>query len=218
MIIFMAMPFIFGLWNIVVPLQIGARDVAFPVLNNVSFWLFFAGMILFNLSFIIGGSPAAGWTNYAPLAGEFSPGPGVNYYLIAIQISGLGTLATGINFFVTILRCKTPTMKFMQMPMFTVTTFITTLIVILAFPPLTVALALMTTDRIFDTAFFTVAHGGMPMLWANFFWVWGTLKFISLSFQHLVFTQKLSRHSLVSVYSDIKVWYGQLPISRSLVS
>lgn len=173
MIIFMAMPFIFGLWNIVVPLQIGARDVAFPVLNNVSFWLFFAGMILFNLSFIIGGSPAAGWTNYAPLAGEFSPGPGVNYYLIAIQISGLGTLATGINFFVTILRCKTPTMKFMQMPMFTVTTFITTLIVILAFPPLTVALALMTTDRIFDTAFFTVAHGGMPMLWANFFWVWG---------------------------------------------
>ncbi|MTE28478.1 cytochrome ubiquinol oxidase subunit I, partial [Winogradskyella sp. ZXX205] len=81
-----------------------------------------------------------------------------------IQISGLGTLATGINFFVTILRCKTPTMKFMQMPMFTVTTFITTLIVILAFPPLTVALALMTTDRIFDTAFFTVAHGGMPML------------------------------------------------------
>ncbi|EWQ75773.1 cbb3-type cytochrome c oxidase subunit I, partial [Staphylococcus aureus] len=99
MIIFMAMPFIFGLWNIVVPLQIGARDVAFPVLNNVSFWLFFAGMILFNLSFIIGGSPAAGWTNYAPLAGEFSPGPGVNYYLIAIQISGLGTLATGINFF-----------------------------------------------------------------------------------------------------------------------
>ncbi len=98
-----------------------------------------------------------------------SSGPGVNYYLIAIQISGLGTLATGINFFVTILRCKTPTMKFMQMPMFTVTTFITTLI-ILAFPPLTVALALMATDRIFDTAFFTVAHGGMPMLWANFFW------------------------------------------------
>ena len=113
-------------------------------MNNISFWLFFVGMILFNLSFIVGGSPAFGWTNYAPLAGEFSPGPGVNYYLVAIQISGIGTLMTGINFFVTILRCKTPTMKFMQMPMFTVTTFITTLIVILAFPVFTVVLALMT--------------------------------------------------------------------------
>ena len=112
-------------------------------MNNISFWLFFVGMILFNLSFIVGGSPF-GWTNYAPLAGEFSPGPGVNYYLVAIQISGIGTLMTGINFFVTILRCKTPTMKFMQMPMFTVTTFITTLIVILAFPVFTVVLALMT--------------------------------------------------------------------------
>ncbi|MES3716309.1 cbb3-type cytochrome c oxidase subunit I, partial [Staphylococcus nepalensis] len=173
MIIFMVMPFIFGLWNVIVPLQIGARDVAFPVLNNVSFWLFFSGMLLFNLSFIIGGSPAAGWTNYAPLAGEFSPGPGVNYYLIAIQITGIGTLMTGINFFVTIIRCKTSTMKFMEMPMFTVTAFITTLLIILAFPVLTVALALFTTDRIFDTAFFTVANGGMPMLWANFFWVWG---------------------------------------------
>ena len=98
---------------------------------------------------------------------------GVNYYLVAIQISGIGTLMTGINFFVTILRCKTPTMKFMQMPMFTVTTFITTLIVILAFPVFTVVLALMTFDRVFGTAFFTVADGGMPMLWANFFWVWG---------------------------------------------
>ena len=148
MIIFMAMPFIFGLWNVVIPLQLGARDVAFPVMNNVSFWLFFAGMILFNLSFIV--VDAAGWTNYAPLAGEFSPGPGVNYYLIAIQISGIGSLMTGINFFVTILRCKTPTMKFMQMPMFSVTTFITTLIVILAFPVFTVALALMTADRILE--------------------------------------------------------------------
>ena len=204
MIIFMAMPFIFGLWNVVIPLQLGARDVAFPVMNNVSFWLFFAGMILFNLSFIVGGS-AAGWTNYAPLAGEFSPGPGVNYYLIAIQISGIGSLMTGINFFVTILRCKTPTMKFMQMPMFSVTTFITTLIVILAFPVFTVALALMTADRIFGTQFFTVANGGMPMLWANFFWVWGTLKFISLFCQHSVCTQKSSLLLPVNVYSVIKV-------------
>nr|WP_241864541.1 cytochrome aa3 quinol oxidase subunit I [Staphylococcus massiliensis] len=173
MIIFMAMPFVIGLMNVIVPLQIGARDVAFPVMNNISFWLFVSGMLLFNLSFIIGGSPAAGWTNYAPLAGEFSPGPGVNYYLIAIQIAGIGTLMTGINFFVTILKLKTKTMRFMEMPMFTVTTFVTALIIILAFPPLTIALALMTVDRIFGSTFFTVAEGGMPMLWANFFWVWG---------------------------------------------
>ena len=153
-----------------------------------------------------------GWTNYAPLAGEFSPGPGVNYYLVAIQISGIGTLMTGINFFVTILRCKTPTMKFMQMPMFTVTTFITTLIVILAFPVFTVVLALM-TDRVFGTHFFTVADGGMPMLWANFFWIWGTLKFILLSCLHLVFIQKLFQHLLVNVYSVTKVWCGQLGIA-----
>lgn len=184
-------------------------------MNNISFWLFFVGMILFNLSFIVGGSPAAGWTNYAPLAGEFSPGPGVNYYLVAIQISGIGTLMTGINFFVTILRCKTPTMKFMQMPMFTVTTFITTLIIILAFPVFTVVLALMTADRVFGTHFFTVADGGMPMLWANFFWVWGTLKFILLSCLHLVFIQKLFQHLLVNVYSVTKVWCGQLLVSRS---
>ena len=120
---------------------------------------------------------------------------------------------TGINFFVTILRCKTPTMKFMQMPMFTVTTFITTLIVILAFPVFTVVLALMTFDRVFGTAFFTVADGGMPMLWANFFWVWGTLRFISLSCLHLVFIQKLFQHLLVNVYSDTKVWCGQLGIA-----
>ena len=99
---------------------------------------------------------------------------------------------TGINFFVTILRCKTSTMKFMQMPMFTVTAFITTLIIILAFPVFTVVLALMTADRVFGTHFFTVADGGMPMLWANFFWVWGTLKFILLSCLHLVFFRNYS--------------------------
>ena len=173
MIFLAAMPLLFGYMNAVVPLQIGARDVAFPMLNNLSFWLFAAGMGLFNISFVLGGAPAAGWTNYAPLATDFSPGTGINYYLIAIQIAGIGTLMTGINFFVTILRCKTPTMKFMEIPMFTITTLITSLIIILAFPILTVALALMTFDRLMGTSFFEIANGGMPMLWANFFWVWG---------------------------------------------
>lgn len=173
MILFMAMPFIIGLMNIAVPLQIGARDVAFPFLNNLSFWLFFMGAMLFNLSFVIGGSPAAGWTNYAPLAEEFGPGYGINFYLWGIQIAGIGTLMTGINFFVTIIRMRTKGMTLMKMPMFTWTVLVTCLIIILAFSVLTVALALMTFDHLFGTAFFTLGNGGLPMMWANLFWVWG---------------------------------------------
>lgn len=174
MILFMAMPFIIGLMNIVVPLQIGARDVAYPYLNALSFWLFFVGAMLFNIAFVIGGSPDAGWTAYFPLAGnEFSPGVGNNYYAVALQISGIGTLMTGINFLVTILKMRAPGMTLMRMPMFTWTILITCVLIIFAFPVLTVALALMTFDRLFDTQFFTMANGGMSMLWANLFWIWG---------------------------------------------
>lgn len=174
MILFMAMPFIIGLMNIVIPLQIGARDVAFPYLNAVSFWLFFAGAMLLNVSFIIGGSPDAGWTAYFPLAGkEFSPGVGNNYYAIALQIAGLGTLMTGINFIVTILKMRAPGMTLMKMPMFTWSILITNVIILFAFPVLTVALALMMFDRMFGAQFFTMANGGMDMLWANLFWIWG---------------------------------------------
>ncbi|MGD6965399.1 cytochrome aa3 quinol oxidase subunit I [Rossellomorea vietnamensis] len=174
MILFMAMPFLIGLMNVVIPLQIGARDVAFPQLNALSFWLFFAGAMLFNLSFVIGGSPDAGWTSYFPLAGkEFSPGIANNYYAVALQIAGIGTLMTGINFIVTILKMRTKGMGLMKMPMFTWTTLITSVIIVAAFPIFTVALALMTTDRIFGTHFFTVSGGGSDMLWANLFWLWG---------------------------------------------
>ncbi|MBO9131175.1 cytochrome aa3 quinol oxidase subunit I [Bacillus sp. 165] len=174
MILFMAMPFIMGLMNIVVPLQIGARDVAYPYLNALSFWLFFMGAMLFNLAFVIGGSPDAGWTMYFPLAGtEFSPGVGNNYYAVALQIAGLGTLMTGINFLVTILKMRAPGMSLMKIPMFTWSILITCIIIIFAFPVLTVALALMSFDRLFGTAFFTMANEGMPMLWANLFWIWG---------------------------------------------
>ncbi|MFC7373552.1 cytochrome aa3 quinol oxidase subunit I [Fictibacillus iocasae] len=174
MILFMAMPFVIGLMNVVVPLQIGARDVAYPYLNAVSFWTFFIGAMLFNISFVIGGSPSAGWTSYMPLAGnELSPGPGQNYYLLGLQISGIGTLLTGINFLVTILKMRAPGMTLFRMPMFTWSTLITTIIIIFAFPILTVALALMTFDRLFGSHFFTLADGGMPMLWANLFWIWG---------------------------------------------
>jgi cytochrome aa3-600 menaquinol oxidase subunit 1 len=174
MILFMAMPFVIGIMNVVIPLQIGARDVAFPRLNAISFWLFFAGAMLLNLSFVIGGSPDAGWSAYFPLASiEFSPTVGNNYYSLALQISGIGTLLTGINFIVTILKMRAPGMKLMRMPMFAWSSLITSVIITFAFPVLTVALALMMFDRIFGSQFFTMANGGMDMLWANLFWVWG---------------------------------------------
>jgi len=174
MILFMAMPFVIGLMNIVIPLQIGARDVAFPRLNAVSFWLFAAGCGLLNLSFIIGGSPDAGWTAYFPLAGtEFSPTVGNNYYSLALQLSGIGTLMTGVNFIATIIKMRAPGMTLMKMPMFTWSILITNIIIVFAFPVLTVALALMMLDRQFGTQFFAMQNGGMDMLWANLFWVWG---------------------------------------------
>ncbi|MDN4524676.1 cytochrome aa3 quinol oxidase subunit I [Fictibacillus fluitans] len=174
MIIFMAMPFLIGLINVVIPLQIGARDVAFPYLNAVSFWTFFIGAMLFNVSFVIGGSPSAGWTSYMPLAGnELSPGPGQNYYLLGLQIAGIGTLLTGINFLVTILKMRAPGMTLFRMPVFTWSALITMIIIVFAFPILTVALALMTFDRLFGAHFFTLQGAGMDMLWANLFWLWG---------------------------------------------
>ncbi len=174
MILFMAMPLIFALFNIVVPLQIGARDVAFPYLNAVSFWLFFFGAMLFNLSFVIGGSPDAGWVSYPPLSElHFDPGPGENYYLLALQISGIGSIATGINFIATILKMRAPGMKLMQMPLFTWSALSASIVIIFAFPALTIALALLMLDRIVGTHFFTILHGGDPMMFVNLFWVWG---------------------------------------------
>lgn len=174
MIFFMAMAFVIGLMNFVIPLQIGARDVAFPRLNAISFWLYFAGAMLFNISFVIGGSPDASWTNYYPLASnEFSPSVGVNYYNWALQISGIGTLMTGINFIATILKMRAPGMTLMKMPMFTWASFITNVIIVFAFPVLTIALLMGTFDRQFGTNFFTSVNGGMDMMWANLFWVWG---------------------------------------------
>jgi len=174
MILFMAMPMLIGLMNVIVPLQIGARDVAYPRLNALSFWLFFAGAMLFNISFVVGGSPDAGWTAYFPLAGkEFSPSIGNNFYAVSLQIAGIGTLMSGINFIVTILKMRAPGMTLMKMPMFTWTTFIASVIIVAAFPIFTVALGLMTFDRIFGSHFFTLSGGGLDMLWANLFWLWG---------------------------------------------
>ncbi|MCF8563176.1 cbb3-type cytochrome c oxidase subunit I [Alicyclobacillus tolerans] len=174
MILFMAMPFIFALFNVVVPLQIGARDVAFPYLNAISFWLFFFAAMLFNISFVIGGSPDAGWTSYPPLAGpEFDLGPGENYYLLALQITGIGTMATGINFIVTILKMRAPGMTLMRMPLFTWSVLGACILIVVAFPALTAALALLLMDRLAGSHFFTMLAGGMPMMYVNLFWIWG---------------------------------------------
>ncbi|UUZ90433.1 cytochrome aa3 quinol oxidase subunit I [Paenibacillus sp. P25] len=174
MILFMAMPMMFALFNIVVPLQIGARDVAYPYLNALSFWLFFWGAMLFNLSFVIGGSPDAGWLSYPPLSElSHSPGVGQNFYIWGIQISGIGSLATGINFIVTILKMRAPGMKLMKMPMFTWSVFSSCIIIIFAFPILTVTLAPLFIDRFLGAHFFTMTGGGNPMMYINLIWMWG---------------------------------------------
>jgi cytochrome aa3-600 menaquinol oxidase subunit 1 len=174
MIFFMAMPFTFALFNAVIPLQIGARDVAFPRLNAMSFWLFAFGALLLNMSFVIGGSPNAGWTAYPPLTERlFNPGVGENYYFLSLFIAGIGTTMTGINFLVTTLRMRAPGMALMKMPMFSWSALTTSALILFAFPPLTVALAMSLFDRLFGTAFFTLGHGGMPMMYVNLFWLFG---------------------------------------------
>ncbi len=174
MIIFMAMPFMIGLMNIVVPLQIGARDVAFPFLNNLSFWLAVSGAILVNISLGLGEFAKTGWVAYPPLSEmDFSPGVGVDYYLWALQISGIGTLLTGVNFLVTVFKMRTPGMKLMQMPIFTWTCTWANILIVASFPILTAVLGMLTLDRYLDFHFFTNEGGGNAMMYINLFWAWG---------------------------------------------
>ena len=174
MIFFMAMPFMFGLLNFVVPLQIGARDVAFPYLNSLSFWLTVSGGALVMLSLVVGEFAATGWLAYPPLSElQYSPGVGVDYYLWALQISGIGTLLSGINFLVTILKMRCPGMTLMRMPVFTWTALFSMILVIIAFPILTVTLAMLALDRYMDMHFFSSDFGGNPMMYINMIWAWG---------------------------------------------
>ena len=174
MIFFVAMPLVVGLMNIVVPLQIGARDVAFPFLNSLSFWLFVVGAILVNLSLFFGEFAATGWLAYPPLSGlEYSPWVGVDYWLWSLQISGIGTLLTGVNFFVTIMRMRAPGMKLMQMPVFTWTSLCANVLIVISFPILTVTITLLTLDRYIGTNFFTNELGGNQMMYVNLIWAWG---------------------------------------------
>ncbi|HZG71974.1 MAG TPA: cytochrome c oxidase subunit I [Chondromyces sp.] len=172
MIFLAAMPLLLGFMNAIMPLQIGARDVAFPFVNALGFWLFFFGGVFLNLSWFMGGAPDAGWTSYASLA-VASEGHGVDFYILGLQISGFGTLMGGINFLVTIINMRAPGMTYMRMPLFTWTTFVASALILFAFPPLTVGIFLLMFDRMFGANFFDVAAGGNTIIYEHLFWIFG---------------------------------------------
>lgn len=174
MIFLAAMPIIFGFANAIVPLQIGARDVAFPFVNALGFWTFLFGGILLNVSWFVGDVPDAGWTAYVPLADTaYSAHKGIDFFLMGLQISGIGSLIGAINFLVTIINMRAPGMTFMRMPLFTWTVFIASALILFAFPALTVGLILMTFDRLFSGNIFDPTMGGNPVLWQHIFWIFG---------------------------------------------
>src|SRR5689334_5738997 len=174
MIFFVAMPFVIGLMNFVVPLQLGARDVAFPTLNSVGFWLTATGALLVNISLVVGEFARTGWLPYPPLSElAYSPGVGVDYYLWSLQISGVGTLLSGINLVTTVLKVRAPGMTYLRMPMFCWTTLASNLLIVAAFPILTATLAMLLLDRYLGFHFFTNEAGGNVMMFMNLIWAWG---------------------------------------------
>ncbi|WP_414464412.1 cytochrome o ubiquinol oxidase subunit I [Hyphomicrobium sp. DY-1] len=174
MIFFVAMPLVTGLMNYVVPLQIGARDVAFPFLNNFSFWMTVSGAILVMASLFVGEFARTGWLAYPPLSNyAYSPDVGVDYYIWALQIAGVGTLLSGVNLIATIVKMRCPGMSMMKMPIFTWTALCTNVLIVAAFPVLTGVLALLSLDRYVGTNFFTNDFGGNPMMYVNLIWIWG---------------------------------------------
>src|SRR5271155_342261 len=174
MIFFVGMTFVVGLMNFVLPLQLGVRDVAFPVLNSVSFWLTAAGGLLVNVSLVVGEFARTGWLAYPPLSEiAYSPGVGVDYYLWSLQISGLGTLLSGINLLTTILKLRAPGMGYRQMPIFCWTALAANLLIVASFPILTATFAMLLLDRYCDFNFFTNDLGGNPMMYINLIWCWG---------------------------------------------
>ncbi|MBX9930022.1 MAG: cytochrome o ubiquinol oxidase subunit I [Methylobacterium sp.] len=174
MIFFVAMPLVTGLMNYVVPLQIGARDVAFPFLNNFSFWMTVSGAATVMVSLFVGEFARTGWLAMPPLSGaEYSPGVGVDYYIWALQIAGIGTLLSGINLIATIIKMRAPGMTMMKMPIFVWSALCTNVLIVAAFPILTAVLALLSMDRYVGTHFFTNDLGGNPMMYVNLIWIWG---------------------------------------------
>src|SRR5689334_20472778 len=174
MIFLAIMPISAAFFNFIIPLQIGARDVAFPRLNAFSYWVFLLGGLFLNSGFLFGAAPNQGWYGYANLTSlQYSPGLNVDFWMFGLQILGVASLAAAVNFFVTILNLRAPGMRLMRMPMFTWMSFITQVLLLLAFPVITVALILLMFDRFFGTSFYVPSGGGDPLLWQHLFWIFG---------------------------------------------
>ncbi|MGP5211856.1 MULTISPECIES: cytochrome o ubiquinol oxidase subunit I [Psychrobacter] len=215
MIFFVAMPLVVGLMNAIVPLQIGARDVAFPFLNSLSFWLFVTGALLVNVSLVIGDFAATGWLAYPPLSElNFSPTVGVDYYIWALQLSGLGTLLTGVNFLVTILKMRAPGMNLMHMPIFTWSALCTNILIVAAFPVLTATLIMLTLDRYLGMHFFTNDAGGNVMMYINLIWIWGHPEVYILVLPAFgIFSEVISTFSQKKLFGYVSMVYAILVIA-----
>jgi cytochrome o ubiquinol oxidase subunit I len=216
MVFFVAMAFIFGLINYIVPLQIGARDLASPFLNTLGFWLYVAGVVMVNIFFLLGGEYAAtGWLAIAPLSGpEFSPGVGVDYLIWSLQISGVGTTLGAINFVMTILKMRAPGMSLLKMPLFTWGSLCSMVMAVTVFPLLTMTLFLLFFDRYFGTNFFTNAGGGNPMMYTNLIWMWGHPEVYILMLPSFgVFSEVVSTFSRKRIASYISNVLGMIGVS-----
>jgi cytochrome o ubiquinol oxidase subunit 1 len=215
MIFFVAMPLIIGLMNFVVPLQIGARDLAFPFLNNLSFWITVSAVILINLSLGIGEFAKTGWLAYPPLSEmQFSPGVGVDYWIWCLQIAGVGTTLTAINFLVTILKMRAPGMTMFRMPVFTWTVLCSNLLIIASFPVLTVTLSLLTLDRYLGFHFFTNECGGNMMMYINLIWIWGHPEVYILILPAFgIFSEIVSTFSRKSLFGYVSLVWATLVIT-----
>ncbi|WP_198969330.1 cytochrome o ubiquinol oxidase subunit I [Xylophilus sp. ASV27] len=215
MIFFVAMPLVTGLMNFVVPLQIGARDVAFPFLNNFSFWMTASGAALVMMSLFVGEFARTGWLAYPPLSGIlYSPDVGVDYYIWSLQIAGIGTLLSGINLIATIVKMRAPGMKLMRMPVFTWTSLCTNILIVAAFPVLTAVLALLSLDRYAGTNFFTNDFGGNPMMYVNLIWIWGHPEVYILILPLFgVFSEVVSTFSRKRLFGYASMVYATLVIT-----
>jgi len=215
MIFFVGMGLMFALINLVLPLQLGARDVAFPFMNATSFWLFAAGMALVNLSLVVGEFAAAGWLSYPPLSElAYSPGVGVDYWIWSLQIAGVGSLLSGVNFIATILKMRAPGMSLMKMPVFAWSVLSSMALVIFAFPILTVTLTLLFLDRYFGMHIFTADYGGNPMMYVNLIWAWGHPEVYILVLPAFgVFSEVVSTYSKKRLFGYTSMVWALMAIS-----
>ena len=215
MIFFVAMPLVTGLMNFVVPMQIGARDVQFPFLNNFSFWMTVGGAVLVMISMFVGEFARTGWLAYPPLSNlAYSPDVGVDYYIWALQVAGVGTLLSGVNLVATILKMRAPGMSLMKMPVFTWTALCTNVLIVSIFPVLTVTLALLGLDRYFGTHFFTNDFGGNPMMYVNLIWIWGHPEVYILILPAFgVFSEVVSTYSRKRLFGYTSMVYATVVIT-----